>query len=173
MQRDLQARVQRHLDDLPGRLRDLAGAPAGQVRAGVAEAADDVQRAIDELRQLAHGIFPVVLAEEGLAAAVEVLAERSDAPVEIGSLAEERLTPAVEAAAYFAIAESIKGATGKAVVDVESDGGLLVIRIGYDNGRANGFTEIDDRVRAVDGRLHVRHDQDAGTAIRVEIPCAS
>jgi signal transduction histidine kinase len=173
MQRDLQARVQRHLDGLPGRLRDLAGAPAAQVHATVAEAAGDTQRAIDELRELAHGIFPVVLVEEGLAAAVEVLAEHSDVPVEIGSLEVERLAPAVEAAAYFAIAESIRGATGKAVVDVVRDGGLLVIRIGYDNGGAESFTEIDDRLGAVDGRLHVRHDEDAATTIRVEIPCAS
>jgi signal transduction histidine kinase len=173
MQRDLQARVQRHLDGLPGRLRDLAGAPAVQVRATVAEAAGDTQRAIDELRELAHGIFPVVLVEEGLAAAVEVLAEHSDVPVEIGSLEVERLAPAVEAAAYFAIAESIRGATGKAVVDVVRDGGLLVIRIGYDNGGAESFTEIDDRLGAVDGRLYVRHDEDTATTIRVEIPCAS
>jgi hypothetical protein len=173
MKGDLRERVQRHLDDLPGRLRELAGAPTAQVRATVAEAAGDTQRAIDELRELAHGIFPVVLAEEGLAAAVEVLAERSDAPVEIGSLAEERLTPAVEAAAYFAIAESIKDATGTVVVDVVRDGGLLVIRIGYENGGAESFTEIDDRLGAVDGRLHVRHDENAGTAIRVEILCAS
>jgi hypothetical protein len=173
MQRDLRARVQRHLDDLPRRLRDLAGGPAGDVRGAVARAAGDAQRAIDELRELAHGIFPVVLPEEGLAAAVEVLAERSDAPLEIGSVAEERLAPAVEAAAYFAIAESVKGATGPAVVDVAADGGLLVINIGYDDGGPGSFTEIHDRLGAVDGRLDVRHEQDASIRIRVEIPCAS
>jgi signal transduction histidine kinase len=170
---DLHERVQRHLDDLPERLQQLAVAPAPQVRVTVSSAAGNTQRAIDELRELAHGIFPAVLADEGLAAAVEVLAERSATPVEIGSLVEGRLPPTVEAAAYFAIAESIRGATGVAVVDLAHDRGLLTVRIGYDGGQGKpSLTEVADRVGAADGRLRVHRDAETGTVIQVEIPCA-
>jgi signal transduction histidine kinase len=143
------------------------------VRVAVSGAASNAQRAIDELRELAHGIFPAVLADEGLAAAVEVLAERSDTPIEIGSLAEGRLTPAVEAAAYFAIAESVRGRTGTPIVDVARNQELLIVRISDAGSQGPAsFTEVADRVGAADGRLHIQRDGETGTVIRVEIPCA-
>jgi signal transduction histidine kinase len=143
------------------------------VRAAVSGAASNAQRAIDELRELAHGIFPAVLADEGLAAAVEVLAERSDTPIEIGSLVEGRLAPAVEAAAYFAIAESVRGTTGTLIVDVTRNQQLLIVRISDDGGQGSAsLTEVADRVGAADGRLHVQPNGETGRLIQVEIPCA-
>ena len=62
--------------------------------------------AIDELRELAHGIYPAVLTDEGLAAAVEVLTERSPIPITMVHVPEERFPSPVEATAYFVIAES-------------------------------------------------------------------
>jgi signal transduction histidine kinase len=173
IERDLRDRVQRHLDELPRRLRQLVGAPPDHVRAAVSGAASNAQRAIDELRELAHGIFPAVLADEGLAAAVEVLAERSDTPIQIGSLVEGRLAPAVEAAAYFAIAESVSGTTGTPIVDVARNQELLIVRISADGGQGPAsFTEVADRVGAADGRLHVQPNGETGRVIQVEIPCA-
>jgi signal transduction histidine kinase len=172
IERDLRDRVQRHLDELPRRLRQLVGAPTDHVRAAVSGAASNAQRAIDELRELAHGIFPAVLADEGLAAAVEVLVERSDTPIEIGSLVEGRLAPAVEAAAYFAIAESVRGTTGTPIVDVARNQELLIVRISDDGGQGSAsFTEVADRVGAADGRLHVQPNGETGRVIQVEIPC--
>jgi signal transduction histidine kinase len=173
IERDLRDRVQRHLDELPRRLRQLVGAPTDQVRAAVSGAASNAQRAIDELRELAHGIFPAVLADEGLAAAVEVLAEHSDTPMEIGSLVEGRLAPAVEAAAYFAIAESVSGTTGTPIVEVARNQELLIVRISDDGGQGSAsLTEVADRVGAADGRLHVQPNGETGRVIQVEIPCA-
>src|SRR6266702_4272870 len=82
-------------------LEDLRAAQARIVAAGDAERR---RLAIDELRELAHGIYPAVLADEGLAAAVEALAEISLIPVMIGDLPQQRLPPPVEAAGYFLIA---------------------------------------------------------------------
>jgi signal transduction histidine kinase len=124
------------------------------------------------LRELAHGIYPSVLGDDGLATALEVLAEQADVPIRLHELAGGRFPTAVENAAYFAVVESLKGAT-EATVCIESQNGQLVVCVqrnpAGDDAAWNGrLIEIADRVGALDGRLTTN-----GAAIRAEIPCAS
>lgn len=127
-----------------------------------------LQQGLAELRELAHGIYPAVLGDEGLAVALETLAEQADVPIRLEALAEGRFPAAVENAAYFTIVEAIKGAPD-ASVWVEHRDGRLVVRVRSSTQAAEPErTEIADRVGALDGRLTAVDGE-----IRAEIPCAS
>src|SRR5204862_4975430 len=79
-----------------------------------------LRQALAALREVAHGIYPAVLADEGLAAALETLAERLPPSLRLGNLPEERFPALVEAAAYFAAAEIVRdlGDDAPASIDV-------------------------------------------------------
>jgi signal transduction histidine kinase len=148
------------------------------------QADDELRLAIDELRELAQGIYPAVLTDEGLGAAVETLADTSCIPIVIAGLPTERLPAPVETAVYFLIAEAsevigaLAGGEG-ATVEATDDADLLVIQITADAVAGSGpplqaaLTDVADRIGALGGRLQV--DQAAGGAvtIRAEIPCGS
>src|SRR5438034_4059919 len=87
-------------------LRDRDGADPATA-ASLAQASAELKQAIDELRELARGIHPAILAEEGLPAAVEALADRSSLPVRVTADFDARLPGPVEAIAYFVVAESL------------------------------------------------------------------
>jgi PAS domain-containing protein len=76
-------------------------------RAALVGAGEELARALDELRELARGLHPALLTDRGLPAAVEMLAGRAPVPVEIAEVPDERLPEAVEAAAYYLIAEAL------------------------------------------------------------------
>jgi len=145
----------------------------------------ELRLAIDELRELAHGIYPAVLADEGLAAAVEALAERSPIPVTIGDLPQERLAAPVETAGYFLIAQAaeliaaLAGARG-VTIDAEHHGNLLIITLAEDGTAKPGqelharLPELADRVGALGGKLRIDDAPGAsGLTITGEIPCGS
>ena len=151
---------------------------------GVLDAArDELKHALAELRELARGIHPAVLTERGLPAAVESLAARSPLPVELDALPAERLPAAVEAAAYFVVAESltnvakyasaheahvsVRRANGSAVVEVRDDGVG-----GADAAAGSGLRGLADRLAGLDGRLEVHSPLGEGTLVRATIPCA-
>jgi GAF domain-containing protein len=145
----------------------------------VTEALDHAQRATIELRELAHGIIPVVLSNGGLRAGVDALASRMPVPVE-RSVTVDRLPSAVEATAYFVVAEALTnvarhaGATRAEVkahidedklrIDVRDDG------IGGARSDGSGLSRLGDRVAALDGRLWVESPPDGGTRITATIP---
>jgi signal transduction histidine kinase len=134
----------------------------------LAQMAEDVQVTIRELRELAHGIYPAVLSDEGLTAALEALVEQADVPIRLEALAEGRFPSPVENAAYFTIVEAITGAK-EASLSVEGKEGSLVIRVRRSTDDApTDRTEIADRVGALNGRLTAGDGE-----IRAEIPCAS
>jgi len=157
--------------------------PAPRLTALISQADRELRLAIDELRELAHGIYPAVLADEGLAAAVEALAETSLIPVTLGALPEQRLPGPVEAAGYFLIAEAsqhaaLAGAEGM-TVDATHDGHRLIMNITQDGAPGTG-PEMDtglfdaaDRVGALGGRLRIEHTAGRATTIRAEMPCGS
>jgi len=96
------------------------------------EAEDELRAALADLRELAQGIFPVILAEEGLAAAVEALAEA--APLEITALPSERLDSPVEAAAYFVVSEAVRRAAPSTLkVSAARRDSRLVVEVEGDN----------------------------------------
>jgi signal transduction histidine kinase len=173
LERDLHDGAQQRIVALSLGLRLLrsqlgAGAShAAEARIGAAE--EELRRGLAELRELAHGIYPAVLADEGLGAALETLAEQSDAFIELESVPDERYPTPVENAAYFMVAEAIKGSQ-EASVSVECRDERLVIQVRRDGAGHPDWTtrlvEIGDRVGALDGRLETTEGE-----LRAEIPC--
>jgi signal transduction histidine kinase len=139
-----------------------------QLAARLDEADAELRRAVAELRELAHGIHPAVLSDEGLAAAVEALAEATSAPLRIGAMPQERFPAAVETAAYLVIAETVKA--GPARVSVTRRDGVLVVDVETE-AEPRRLVDLEDRVGALDGRLAVAPAQGGRVRIRADIPC--
>jgi signal transduction histidine kinase len=144
-------------------------------------AQEELTRALEELRELARGIHPAVLSDRGLAPALEALAGRSPVPVELAGTPRERLPPAVEAAAYFVVAEALTNVVkyanaSRARVSVSRGNGHAVVEVaddgcgGADPDRGSGLRGLADRISALDGTLELRSPQGAGTLLRAEIP---
>jgi signal transduction histidine kinase len=170
LERDLHDGAQQRLVGLSLGLRllrtQLETDEDGRLAARLDDAEAELSRAIAELRELAHGIHPAVLSDEGLAAAVEALAE--EAPVRIAALPQERFRAAVETAAYLVVAEAAK--TGAVRVSAERRNGALVVDVEAE-AEPEGLLNLEDRVGALEGRLAVEHVSEGGVRIRVEIPC--
>jgi signal transduction histidine kinase len=147
------------------------------------EAESELGAAIEELRELARGIHPAVLTEQGLAPALRTLAARSPLPVQIVDVPEERFPAPVEAAAYFVVSEALANVAkhahaSAARVSVVRENGVLSVAVHDDgvggarpNGRS-GLAGLADRVHALDGRLTVDSEAGRGTTLAAELPCA-
>jgi signal transduction histidine kinase len=149
----------------------------------IEQADRELRLAIDELRELAHGIYPAVLADEGLAAAVEALALTSSVPLTITGLPQKRLPAPVEAAGYFLITEAnelignLAGTEG-ATVEAKQDSDELVIQItagtAADPGpQLRALSDVADRIGALGGQLRVAHLPAGTLTVEAEIPCGS
>jgi signal transduction histidine kinase len=174
LERDLHDGAQQRLVVLSLALRllraELDG--VGAARVGAAEA--ELQGALRELHELARGIYPAVLADEGFAAAIEALAEEGSVPMTLASLPRKRLAPAVEAAAYFLVAEVVRrsGSAGVTIEAMRSDGRLHV-HIDCVGTLDEELVELRDRIGALDGELTVATGQAGLTIVRAEVPCES
>jgi len=148
-------------------------------------ARDELARALDELRELARGLHPNVLTDRGLGPALESLVLRSPFPVDV-EVPEERLAPAIEAAAYYVAAEALANVAkyahaASAVVRIAEDDerGEIVVEVmddgigGADPSRGSGLKGLEDRVAALDGTFEVESPPGGGTRIRATIPTAS
>lgn len=145
-------------------------------------AGEQAQAAIDELRDLARGIHPSILTEDGLAAALEALAHRAAVPVSITRLPERRLDPAVEATAYFVCSEAITNAAKHASasvvrIDVSDDGDHLHVAVRDDgvggavlDGNNSGLRGLADRVEAAGGVLTIESPPGGGTRLAAGLP---
>ncbi|MFF6808523.1 sensor histidine kinase [Streptomyces sp. NPDC012403] len=158
-------------------------APPGPLADRLAKAHDEAGRALQELRELIHGIHPQVLADYGLEAAVADAADRSAVPVDVDLDLTGRLPTPVEAAAYFVVCEALanvarhSGASRARVDGGHHDGRLLLEvrddgRGGARAGEGSGLTGLADRVSVLDGRLTLSSPVGGPTLLRVEIPCA-
>jgi signal transduction histidine kinase len=143
----------------------------------------ELQRALEDLRELAHGVHPSVLTQNGLAAALESLAARTPVPVDIAQAPSGRLPAPVEAAAYFVACEGLANAVkhakasritisafrqnGRLVVEVADDG------VGGADSSGSGLRGLADRLEAQGGRLHVESSDGRGTRVIGELPCES
>jgi signal transduction histidine kinase len=125
--------------------------------------------ALDSLRDIAHGLYPAVLSDEGLAAALEMLAERGAPPFAIVNSLDGRSPDTVEATAYFAVAEAVDGAAAAAVA-LSRGNGALVVEVDRDGSPLpnHRLQEIVDRVGALGGRVALEDG-----LLRAEIPCVS
>jgi signal transduction histidine kinase len=145
------------------------------------DARQDATAAIRELRGLARGIAPPVLASRGLDAAVRSLAQRSGAEVIVSGALKRRPLPAVETAAYFVVAESltnaVKHAQGARVeIRLEEHGDDVFVEIvdfgpGDADPAGGGLTGLRQRVEALDGVLSVTSPPGVGTQIEAVMPC--
>jgi signal transduction histidine kinase len=186
LERDLHDGAQQRLVGLSLALR-LARAQPGagadpNLTALLDQADERLRAAIGDLRELAHGIYPAALADDGLAAAVEALAEHTSVPFTIIHMPPERLPGPVEAAAYFLIAETTgylatQAATGGATLDVRRHDNRLVVDV-TQNGAGQPDHELEarltglaDRVGALGGLFRVEHVAGGRTTIRAEMPC--
>jgi signal transduction histidine kinase len=181
LERDLHDGAQQRLVLATLILRRAATAARGTpAEALVAEAFDQLQEGLAELRELARGIHPAALSEHGLAAALEGLVARSPLPVEL-HVTRERVAPAVEAAIYFTVAEALTNAAKyayatSATVDVEVEEGALVAVIADDGvggasaSTGSGLRGLADRLDALGGTLSVDSPHGAGTSIGARVP---
>ena len=148
---------------------DRPDGPAERIDA----AGDELRAALADLRELAQEIFPVILAEEGLSAAVEALAEAVPIPLEITALPGERLSSPVEAAAYIVVSEAVRQAASSALkVSVARHESRLVVEVEGDSVPTE-IVGLQDRVGALDGSVTVVQGPGGRATIRAEIPCES
>jgi signal transduction histidine kinase len=131
-----------------------------------------LRAALTDLRELAQGIFPAMLAEEGLSVAVEALAEEVPTPFEITALPQERFGPSVEAAAYFVVSETVRRSRGPLKVSAARRDGHLVVEVERD-GAPGKIIDLEDRVGTLGGSVAVVPGPDGRATIRAEIPCES
>ncbi len=188
IERDLHDGVQQRLVSLAmdlGRAREKLDSDPERAKELVAEAHEEAKLAITEVRDLARGIHPAVLTDRGLDAALSALAARSPVPVEVSVDVAVRPPASTEAAAYFVVSEALAnvakhaGATKASVTVRRADDGWLTIQV-QDDGvggativEGSGLAGLRDRVRAIDGRMHLLSPEGGPTVLMVEIPCAS
>jgi signal transduction histidine kinase len=172
LERELHDGAEQRLAQVAELLAD-SGEPLAEVRAGL----DDARV---ELREIARGIRPRALAEHGLRAAIEELAERTAVPVGV-IVPAERFPPAVEAAIYFLCSEALTNVAkyadaSHATVSVSTNGGQLLVDVVDDGvGGANlsagtGLRGLADRIEALGGHLRLKSAAGTGTRVMAEIP---
>jgi signal transduction histidine kinase len=184
IERNLHDSTQQRLVSLAMQLR-AAQAALPPEAAEAAQQVDDVAAglagALEELREIARGLHPAILAEGGLRPALKALARRCAVPVRLDVRTDGRLPEPVEIAAYYAVSEAltntIKYAHASAAdVEVKTGEGRLRILV-KDDGRGganfaggSGLVGLKDRVEALGGQLEVQSIPGAGTTVRAELP---
>ena len=152
-------------------------------RAFLADARRGAREALEELRDLARGIHPPVLADRGLEAAVAALTSRSPLRIKLDVDVDARPSPSVESAAYFVVAEALanvgKHANASHVeIAIRRERDVLEAEITDDgsggaNDKGPGLSGLARRVEALDGSLEVTSPPDGPTIVRAVIPCGS
>jgi PAS domain S-box-containing protein len=184
IERNLHDGAQQHLVALSLKLRLATAAMqknSERAQRLMNESYDDLQVALDELRELARGIHPALLTDRGLAAALVALAARSPLLVTITDSPQERLPESVEVAAYYVIAEGLTNVAKyagveEATVSVTSSPSIVVVEVADDGAggasmsAGTGLRGLADRLEALGGRLDLQSEPGAGTRLRVEIP---
>jgi PAS domain S-box-containing protein len=185
LERNLHDGAQQRLVAIALLLR-LAGAALDDnldgVRRSLREVSEELNLALGELRELARGLHPGILADRGLAMALESLAGRAPIPVEITVVPSEPLPEAVEVAVYYVAAEALTNVAkyaqaSEAKVRVELEDRRAIVEIaddglgGADPRGGSGLQGLADRVEALGGRLDVCSPKGAGTTLHAEIPC--
>lgn len=153
---------------------------ADRLKIAVAEGVEQAQAALSELRDLANGLNPSVLADGGLAGALDDLVRR--APGVVARCTDRRFAPDVEATAWFfvceAVANALKHAGGSTVtVDFTHDDAWLTVRVCDDGtggavSSGGGLQGLRDRAEAAGGSLDIESRTGEGTVVQARLPCA-
>jgi signal transduction histidine kinase len=187
IERNLHDGAQQHVVALIMKLR-LARNQVGRGDRSADEVFDelrsDARELLTDLRELAHGIHPPVLSDQGLVAAVEARVDRLPLEVRVhadAAMRSRRLSEDVEGAAYFVICEALTNvvkhsAARTAGIDLSTQDGQLTVLV-HDDGvglvagaNGHGLTNLRDRVEALGGRLRVSSEPDSGTRVLAELP---
>ena len=185
VERDLHDGAQQHLVSLALTLRlargRLSGAARDEVGPLLQDAGAELADALQELRELARGIYPVLLTDAGLGPALTALAERSAVPVVLAATPVRRFPGPVERACYFVVSEALTNAVEHASADeigvrVREQGGTVSVEVcddgtGGADPRGSGLRGLEDRVAACGGRLTVVSPAGGGTLVRADLPC--
>ena len=169
VERDLHDGAQQRLVTVALALRlarsRLRSASTEEVDTLLKETGEELGEALDELRELARGIYPVLLADAGLGPALSALAERSPVPAVVVAAPDERLPEPVEQAGYFVVSEALANAAkhaGAAQVTIEAriTGSTLTVEVADDgvggaDPRGSGLRGLADRAAAAGGRLRL------------------
>jgi signal transduction histidine kinase len=185
LERDLHDGAQQRLVSLALTLRmarEKLGPDAGEAGRLLDRSRQELDEALEEIRELARGIHPRALSDRGLGAAVEALAHRAPLPVEVGEVPAQELPEQVELTAYFVVSEALTNvakhasATHASVTLTKRDG-RLALEIsddgvgGADSDLGTGLRGLSDRLAAIEGQLEVDSEPGRGTTVRASIPC--
>jgi len=164
-------------------LKNLTATDPQRAQVALDELSGDANQAIETLRELARGLYPPILARDGLAAAVEAQARRMPIPVEVAGGPMARHSQEVEAGVYFCILEALQNVVKhanatRATVSIEQRDGRLVFSVtddgrGLDPERArsgSGMQNMRDRVEVLGGELQVESSPGGGTQVTGSIP---
>jgi signal transduction histidine kinase len=158
------------LDGDPGRAAEL-----------LQQATEDLDATNAELRELARGIHPVAVTEQGLGVALDSLARRSELPVELVGVPEDELPAATEVAAYYVVSEALTNVAkyadaSRVTVRASCEDGSLLVEVaddgrgGADPTQGTGLRGLVDRVEALRGSLEVESPPGGGTVVRARLP---
>lgn len=187
LERDLHDGAQQRLVSLSLQLR-LAAELAEEGRAPTGESLmalhHEATEAVDELRDLAQGVYPARLHELGLARALHAVARRSPVRIDIDDRTSAPIDASTQVALYFVCVEAIQNATKHAgsdatiTISLVADGDDLVVTVtddgpGFDVEAlvdSRGLVNMDDRVGALDGELTIDSSPGAGTTVTARLP---
>ncbi|MFD8450152.1 sensor histidine kinase [Streptomyces coelicoflavus] len=167
---------------LLGAARRMAGRDPAGADELLERAQSAAEQALAELRAVARGILPPVLADRGLAGALSGLAADCGVPCAVETDVPERCAASVEATAYFVVAEALTNiarhsGAARAAVTVRARGGRLRLLVeddgrgGADEDGGSGLTGIRRRVAALDGTLRLTSPAGGPTVLEVDLPC--
>ena len=182
IERDLHDGVQQRLVSLALGVRlatDLD--EADDIRPQLAQIEEGLLGAVDDLRELSHGIHPAILSEGGLGPALATLARRSRIPVELSISGPDRLPAPIEVGLYYVVSETLTNAVKHAqatVVRVELEADDSTVRLtarddglgGADPDHGTGMVGLMDRVHALGGRFEITSPAGGGTSLLVTLP---
>jgi signal transduction histidine kinase len=188
LERDLHDGAQQRLFLLQIKLGRLRQGLVDEKLAGeIEEIEADAAAALEELRVLAHGIFPTVLVESGVPEALRAFAVDAAIPVRVTDQWVGRCSPTIEAALYFCALEAIQNAAkhagdgARVAVDLDRSGDRVDLSVEDDgigfqptgDPGGIGFVTMRDRIGAVGGELEIISEPGAGVTVHVTIPDAA
>ena len=182
IERNIHDGAQQRLVALAVQLRRAQRKADPELEGLLAATVDELKVAVEELRELARGVHPAILTEDGLGPALESLASRSEIPVDLEAY-DGRLPAQVEAAAYFVACEALTNVAkhsgaSSATIRTTRQNGVLLVEVcddGIGGAKAvngSGLRGLADRVEAVGGKLRIESPAGDGTRVVAEIPCA-
>jgi signal transduction histidine kinase len=189
LERNLHDGAQQHLVAIKVKLglaEMLATRDPEKAKAAVAELRHDADEALETLRDLARGIYPPLLADKGLPTALQAQARKATLPVTIEADGVGRYPQDTEAALYFCILEALQNIqkyaqATTAVVRLCEAGARLTVEVaddgrGFDvstTPRGNGLTNMEDRLEALGGSLHIASSLGNATTLRMIVPVSA